>query len=78
MYDVYVLGASMYDVRKIFGFCVPTPYPPLSEFNYMYCLSANLRYFLTPPPLLCEDVIYGSPLCDLYYNLAFHRMLGGY
>ena len=39
-------GASIYDVRKIFGFFT---FPP-----FVYCLSAKLGYFLTPTPLSAE------------------------
>ena len=39
-------GASIYDVRKIFGFFT---FPP-----FVYSLSAKLGYFLTPTPLSAE------------------------
>ena len=48
----------MYDVNIILG--VFEPLPPLWPQN-LFCLSANLVHFLTPPSPFCADVIYGSP-----------------
>ena len=56
-------GASMYDVRKIFGFFCPLP--------HCHChKSADFVPFVcflgTPSPIATADVIYGSPLTQLY------------
>ena len=54
-------------------FYLPPPHP-LSP-NLIYSLSANLGYFLIPPPpiCLCADVIYGSPLKQIIKR--FRRLL---
>ena len=49
MYDVYVLGASMYDVRKIFGFCVPTPLPPFVRIQLYVLFVCKFEVFFDPP-----------------------------
>ena len=56
------MGASIYDVSKIFGILDPLPpCPHLGVLN-----SRNLPYYIffwdNPPPPLSADVIYGCPL----------------
>ena len=59
----------MYDVRKILGFFTPSPLCLI----FMYCLSTNLGYFLTPPPPLplWMDVIYDD---DALFNLSMRSI----
>ena len=54
-------GASIYDVRKIFGF-----FDPPSPFIQILCTVCPQIWgiFLPSPSPLCADVIYGSPLAE--------------
>ena len=52
------LGASIYDVRKIFGFL--DPFPSVTYRNQLILFLSSA--FWRPPPPSSADVIYGSPL----------------
>ena len=65
-------GASIYDVRKTFGFFY---HPPSSDFYVPFVRKFGVFFY--PPSPLCADVIYGSPLTGSLKEEDRERQLNG-